>query len=225
MPRSPRIDRGDIAYHVINRAVGKMTLFEKDGDYAAFETVLAAAHKRFGLRLISYCVMPNHWHLVLWPHKDGQLRRYMQWLTVTHMRRWHAHNLTSGTGPIYQGRYKSFPIEQDDHLLTVCRYVERNPVRANLVKSARQWQWSGLWQRANHSPDWLLPQRAWPVDAPRNWTTWVDRAETPAELDALHRSVNRGAPFGDPVWQAQTARRLKLEATMRPIGRPRKTSK
>jgi putative transposase len=80
--------------------------------------------------------MPNHWHLVLWPRKKGELSEFMRWLTVTHTQRWHASHRTSGTGPLYQGRFKSFPIEDDDHLLAVVRYVERNALRAKLVARA-----------------------------------------------------------------------------------------
>ena len=80
--------------------------------------------------------MPNHWHFVLWPQGDGDLSEFMRWLTVTHTQRWHAAHHTAGTGPLYQGRFKSFPIQADDHLLTVLRYVERNALRANLVERA-----------------------------------------------------------------------------------------
>ena len=142
-----RVDVGDVVYHVLNRRVGRMTLFEKDEDYAAFEQVLSEAHPRSPMRLLAYCLMPNHWHLVLWPRHDGELSRYMQWLTTTHMRRWHAHHGTRGTGALYQGRYKSFPVQEDGHFLVVCRYVERNALRAGLVERAEQWAWSSLWRR------------------------------------------------------------------------------
>jgi len=94
-------------------------LFEKDGDYQAFERVLAEALHKFPMRLLAFCLMPNHWHLVLWPHDDGDLSTFVQWLTVTHSVRWHTHYHTAGTGHIYQNRFKSFPIEGDDHLYTV----------------------------------------------------------------------------------------------------------
>jgi putative transposase len=101
------------------------------------------------MRLLSYIVLPNHWHLVVWPQRDGELSSYAQWLTVTHVRRWHAHHHSGGTGPVYQGRFKSFPVETDDHFLTVCRYVERNARRANLVARAENWRWSSLWHRCH----------------------------------------------------------------------------
>src|SRR5207244_3632564 len=133
MPRSARNAPGGLVYHVLNRAVARLPLFQKDGDYAAFERVLAEALARHPIRLLSYCVMPNHWHMVLWPKKDGELTAFLRWLTHTHTMRWHAHYHTSGTGHLYQGRFKSFPIEADDHLYAVLRYVERNALRAGLV--------------------------------------------------------------------------------------------
>lgn len=118
-------------FHVLNRGNARDRIFDGDGGFAAFEKVLAETQSEVFVRILSYCLMPNHWHLVLWPLKDGDLGRFMQRLTTTHVRRWHLHHHTVGTGHLYQGTYKSFPIEEDDHLYTVLRYVERNPVRGS----------------------------------------------------------------------------------------------
>ena len=136
MGRPLRAASGDIVYHVLNRANARMTLFDDDGDYAAFERVLGQACEHGHMRLLAYCVMPNHWHLVVWPRHDGDLSRFMNWLTLTHTQRWHQHRHTVGEGHVYQGRFKSFPVETSEYLLTVCRYVERNPVQAGLVERA-----------------------------------------------------------------------------------------
>src|SRR6266567_1735105 len=150
MARKPRFVPGGIAYHVMNRAAPGIDLFRHDPDYAAFERTLAQAVTREpGIRLCAYCLMPNHFHLVLWPTADAQLSRFMQWLTMTHAQRWHAHRHTGGRGHLYQSRFKSFPIQADRHFLSVCRYVERNPLRAKLVKRAERWRWSSLWLRAD----------------------------------------------------------------------------
>ena len=225
MPRRPRLAMGGLAYHVLNRAVGRSRLFEKDGDYEAFERVLEEAWTRMSTRILAYCLMPNHWHLVLWPRADGELSEFMRWLTVTHTQRWHAHHHTAGTGPVYQGRFKSFPIRRDHHLLTVCRYVERNALRAGLVTRAEQWRWNSLWRRRNaNAADraFLLSPKSWPVAPPRNWLATVNRPQSDAELEALCRSVTRCAPFGDAAWQKRVAARLGLESTLRPRGRPKK---
>src|SRR6516164_7839719 len=111
-------------YHLLNRAVGRATLFAKPADYAAFEKVLRQAHERLRMRLLAYVLMPNHWHLVLWPQRDGELSDFGHWLTLTHTQRWHAHYHDVGAGHLYQGRFKSFPVCADEHLLQVYRYVE-----------------------------------------------------------------------------------------------------
>jgi putative transposase len=219
MPRRLRGATGGYVYHALNRAVGRGTLFDKAGDYEAFEKVLREAVEFVPMRLLAYCLMPNHWHLVLWPRRDEDLSEYMRWLTVTHTQRWHAHSHTAGTGPIYQGRFKSFPVQQDEHFLSVCRYVERNALRARLVRKAENWRWSSLWRREQGGVPWL---HAWPLEAPADWLAYVNRAETAAELEALRRSVVRGAPYGSTAWQARTAKRLRLESSLRPRGRPHK---
>jgi putative transposase len=139
MGRPHRAAEGGYVYHVLNRANARMTIFDDDGDYEAFEAILEQAVARFETRLLAYCSMPNHWHLVVWPRNDGELSSLVGWLTLTHTQRWHAHHRSAGSGHVYQGRFKSFPIQEDDHFYTVARYVERNALRANLVPRAEQW--------------------------------------------------------------------------------------
>jgi putative transposase len=220
MPRRIRVASGGYAYHIMNRSVGRARIFRKDRDYEAFEKVLIQAKKRLPMRILGWCVMPNHWHLVLWPQGDGDLSEFMRWLTVTHTQRWHAAHDTSGTGPLYQGRFKSFPIQEDDHLLMVIRYVERNALRANLVERAGQWRWSSLWCREHGDPIAVLDEG--PIILPRDWLQHVQLPETEAELAALRQSVVRGLPFGHELWQQRTAKRLGLQSTLRPRGRPAK---
>jgi putative transposase len=220
MPRRLRFCSGGYVYHVLNRAVGRARIFTKTRDYEAFEEVLAEAKQRLAMRVLGWCVLPDHWHLLLWPRSDGDLSEYMRWMTVTHTQRWHAAHRMSGTWLLYQGRFKSFPVEEDGHLWTVLRYVERNALRANLVERAEQWRWSSLWRRT-HGGAALLDEG--PVPLPRDWLQHVQSPETEAELAALQRSVVRGAPFGAESWQERTAQRLGLQSTLRARGRPRKT--
>ena len=114
MPRRPRLSTGGIAYHVLNRRVGRLELFEKPADYSSFEKIFAQAYQSFGVHIAAYCLMPNHWHLLLWPRADGELSEVIHWITVTHIQRWHAHRHSSGTGPVYQRRFKSFPVQSDN---------------------------------------------------------------------------------------------------------------
>jgi putative transposase len=197
-------------------------LFAKSEDYAAFERIMVAAMQRFPIRLLAYCLMPNHWHMVLWPKQDGELTAFLRWLTLTHSQRLHAHHHATGYGHIYQGRFKSFPIEQDQSLLNVLRYVERNALRANLVDQAQDWRWCSLWRKLNGDRESLLS--AWPLDRPEDWVGWVNESQTDAEVEALRRCVNRGAPYGSENWTNQIAAALGLKYTLQPRGRPRKVA-
>jgi putative transposase len=214
---------GGYVYHVLNRANARMTIFKDAGDYEAFEKVLRQAVERTGMRLLAYCLMPNHWHLVVWPRHDGELSRFVGWLTLTHTQRWHAHRHTSGSGHLYQGRFKSFPVQDDEHLYAVARYVERNAARAGLVRKAQQWRWCSLyrWLRGSAEDKTLLA--AWPVHRASGWLEHVNAAQTEVELAALRRSMERGSPFGDAAWSDAATRVLGLESTLRPRGRPRNT--
>ena len=218
MSRTARKAPGGLIYHVINRGVGRQTLFHKDEDYAAFERVLAEAWHRVPIRILSYCLMPNHWHFVVWPKTDGELTEFFRWLTHTHTQRWHAHYHTSGTGHLYQGRFKSFVVQDGVHLLLVLRYVERNALRANMVARAEDWTWCSLWRREQQRGTVMLSD--WPIQRPEDWVEFVNEPQGKEELEALRRSVNRGCPFGDDDWQQQMVRELGLESTLRRQGRP-----
>jgi putative transposase len=219
MPRRRRFHSAGYVYHVLNRAAGRRRIFSTESDYAAFEKVIEEARGRTTMRLLAYCIMPNHWHLVLWPQHDDDLSNYMQWLTFTHTQRYHLAHESVGTGPIYQGRFKSFPVQENEHFYRVCRYVERNALRANLVRRAELWRWSSLWQTANEAGSVSLD--AWPLPRPSAWMEIVNQVEREAELAALRESVERGAPFGDQAWIRRAAEELGLESTLRPRGRPR----
>jgi len=217
MPRRARGKTPEFVYHVLNRGVRRSILFEQPSDYRAFERVLTQALQRFPVRVLAYCAMPNHWHLIVWPTGPGELSAFMHWLTGTHAQRWHAHRGTSGTGAVYQGRYKAFPIESDRHFLRVCRYVERNPLRAGLVTKAEEWRWSSLWRRCQFLDDEMHP---WPVDRPEDWLAHVNEPQSDVEVEALRWAIQRNAPFGSAVWREQTARVLKIDPQFLPRGRP-----
>jgi putative transposase len=204
MPRSRRQSYADVVYHVINRANARDQIFHAPADYTAFETVLLQAKRRVDVRVLAYCVMPNHWHLVLQPRVDDQLPAFMRWLTMTHTQRWHGFHGTVGSGHLYQGRYKSFPVETGSHFLAVCRYVERNAMRAGLVVRAEHWRHGSLWRRQAGETAWL---DGWPVTRPADWLRCVNEVEGEAELEAIRRSVAEERPFGSSGWIVRLAGR------------------
>ena len=199
-----------------------MQLFEKPADYQAFERVLSETRDQSPMRICAYSLMPNHWHLLLWPQHDGELASFMQRLTITHVRRWQEHRGYAGLGHVYQGRYKSFPVESDEHFWVVARYVERNALRAQLVLRAEEWRWSSLWRRCHGTADERSLLVLWPIESPPDWVERVNQTDDERELESLRQSVQRGRPFGEQDWQKRIAKRLGLESAYRSSGRPRK---
>ena len=225
MPRVARIVPGGMIFHVLNRGNARSQIFEHDRDYEALERVMAETADQIAVRILAYCIMPNHWHMVLWPTRDGELGQFVQRMTTTHVRRWHLYRQTVGTGHLYQGTYKSFPIQDDDHFLTVCRYVEQNPLRAGLVTKAEDWPWSSLGLKRTDRPNKREPKVSeWPVPRPLNWLDFVNQAMTAKELERLRSSAQRGQPYGNESWQAWIAKRLGLEPTLHARGRPQKST-
>jgi putative transposase len=208
-----------IPHHAMNRASRRAVIFGVDEDYRIFEELLVIATRRFDMRLLDFTIMPNHWHMILLPDQDLQLSRFMHWLTMTHTQRWHAARGSTGTGPLYQGRYKAIPVQGDDHLLTVARYIERNPVRAALVRRVEDWRWSSAWHRCNNCDHFLSE---WPLRLPPNWLDIVNEPLNDAELDGVRDAVAFGWPYGDVEWTREMAQTFALRRALRTIGRPRK---
>ncbi len=221
MPRQPRDDQAGQIYHALNRGNQRQTLFHKDGDYLAFERILAEGLAKYSVELFSYTLMPNHWHLVLRPLRDHQMGRFLRWATATHTLRYRTHYHSRGGGHLYQGRFKSFAKGDDAHFLTACRYVERNPLRANLVAKACDWPYGSLhrWKSGKDEPRLLTP---WPIRRLPKWEDRVQAALSEAELKSLRVCVERGRPYGDEEWTEEFVERHGLHHTMRPPGRPRK---
>ena len=220
MPRPKRITLGGYVYHVLNRANGRLKIFKKDGDFLAFEQIMAEGIQHFNMRICGYCIMSNHWHLLLWPEHDGELSHFMRWITLTHTQRYHAAHGTTGIGHLYQGRYKSFPVQDESYYLTVMRYIESNPVRAEIVTNAEDWPWSSLAVRQGCES--LFDLNEGPVELPSNWSGLVQEKIAEEELNHLDKSIRRGTPLGESTWANVTATRMHLESTMNPRGRPRK---
>ena len=225
MPRLRRADEADGIYHALNRGNARAEIFRKPEDYDAFERILSEGLEKYPVSLFAYQLMPNHWHLVLRPNEDGLMSQFLRWVTATHTMRYHAHYHTSGEGHVYQGRFKSFPVQDDDHFHTVCRYVERNALRAGLVGLAENWQWGSLYRwtcKSEPDPRLLSP---WPIARLPGWVDRVNEAIAEKELQAVRSSIKRGRPFGDDGWVVETASRNGISSSLRPRGRPKITKK
>jgi len=223
MPRLARIDIGGEIYHVINRANGRMQIFNNNKDYQLFEKFLLDAKELTDMRILAYAIMPNHWHLVLHPKNDGDLGVFMHRLTNAHTRQVHVDTKTIGSGHLYQGRYKSFLVENDKYLLTLIKYVERNPVRAKLVRACENWQWGSAWRRMKGSITQKKLLAPSPVPFPHGYVKWINSIDDKDELLSIRRSVNKGMPYGRERWVEKMVQAHHLETTRRAAGRPRKS--
>lgn len=215
MPRGLRITPAGFVYHVLNRGTERRTLFFKASDYQNFLELLAEACVRFPVRLLAYCLMPNHWHIVLWPEKDDAIPLYMHRVSSFHAIRVRRETDTIGYGHLYQDRYRSFPVQTDRHYWRVLRYVEANALRAGLVPRAEAWQWSSVCDRDRTGGGIIVPG---PLAMPDRWLDIVNTAIPGNLLERLRVSAHRGRPFGSEAWTVETSQQLGLEHTLRVVG-------
>jgi REP-associated tyrosine transposase len=198
MPRGKRHFFDGLPYHVLNRGNRRQTIFSQPVDYEMFLTTMADALEKVELAILAFAIMPNHFHLVVSPRVGTDISAFMRWFMNAHIRRHHRFRELWGTGHLYQGRFKAFPVQKDHHLQNVIRYVEANPLAAHLVARAEFWRWSSLSHpKSEDGRDLLSP---WPIDRPDSWLDIVN-ARFPAEvLDHLRTSTRRAVPYGDPEW-------------------------
>jgi putative transposase len=220
MPRTARIIVENHCYHLINRGNNRSLIFHEHEDYAAFIALMRQAQERIAVPLLAACLMPNHVHFVVRPTAAGDLARWMHWLFTTHVRHFHAKYQSSGR--VWQDRFKAFVIQEDGHLLTVMRYVERNAMRAGLVARAEDWNWGSLKWRSSSFP--ALELTAAPISLPKDWSDYVNAAQTRTELDALRNCVNRQRPFGSERWAREAAEKLGLSCSTRYGRRPQQSA-
>jgi putative transposase len=217
----PRIARGLVdgfAYHVINRGNWRQRVFHTPADYRSFISLILEAKKRYSISVFSYCLMPNHFHMLVLADRAVDLSKWMHWLLTAHVRR--TYRLRGTDGHIWQGRFRSFIIKGDGHLLTVARYIEANPVRGCLVESAENWPWSS--HRESIGQNGLSVIDRLPIELPSNWARMVNAPLEDNDLETVRLSVNRQRPYGDEAWQNKVCLHLNLQSTIRPVGRPRK---
>ena len=215
MPRIPRGESEGGIYHIINRGNMKMRVFHDQEDYVYFLSLLKKASEKVNIEIHAYCLMPNHFHLLLVPKEEKGLSKFMQWVMTSHVRYYHKKNKTSGH--IWQGRYKSFMVQKENYYTLLIRYIEANALRANLVKKAEDWKYGSLYERLNSNRQFL---NAPYVDLTDEWTAYVNEPIKKKHLGAIRNSVNRQAPFGDSEWQIETATEHGLLSTLNQRGRP-----
>ncbi len=217
MPRTARSIVSGFYYHVINRGNNRAIVFSEPREFDSFVDLMRRAQSRHHIDVAAVCLMPNHFHLLVRPSAAGDLAAWLHWILTAHASR--HHRKCKSSGRIWTGRFKAFPIQDDRHLLTVARYVERNALRANLVFRAEAWPWSSLQWRVLDLPPFVLAPL--PIALPANWTDVVNAPQTPTELADLRHCVNWGSPYGESGWVQRTAVELALAHTLRRPGRPK----
>jgi len=188
MPRRPRASMPASFFHVINRTARRVPIFTRPTDYRAFLKVLDEGLALYPVRLLAYCVMSNHWHLVVGPKGTNELSSFMRWVSATHAVRWHHRHGTIGQGALYKGRFQARPIETAASLVHVCRYVERNALTAGLVRRAENWPWCSLSERFRS--DARLPLASAPFLVSAAWVDYVNAPPTPTDL-AIYQQCNQ----------------------------------
>jgi putative transposase len=211
-------------YHALNRANFRSRLFREPAHYEDFLDIVEEGLSFVPMRILAYCLMPNHWHLVLYPPADGDLSQFLRRIILTHTQRYHARTRTVGYGHVYQGRYKSLLVESDRHFLTLVRYVERNAKRAALAKRAEDWPWSSAHARwgGNEKRKQLLSP--WPVPEPRHYREWLNQSQGREEIENIRYAIKKSRPYGSEKWISKAVAQFGLENTMRNRGRPRNGS-
>jgi putative transposase len=224
MPRKARNTPAGYIYHVLNRSNAGMRLFRRDDDYALFEQIVGEVLQRAPTRLLGWCIMPDHWHLIVWPKREGELSDFVRRITQTHVQRWHASRNSTGSGHVYAGRFRALPVEPGEPLLDILRFVQRNPVRNGLVDRAEDWRWSSLWIERNGSAELRGMLTALPVERPAQWLRRVNATPDPHEVRTISESIRRSRPYGTPLWVVRTVQKLGMEWTVRPLGRAPKNA-
>ena len=218
MPRRNRHTLSGVAFHVMNRAVRGTTLFHTHRDFDAFAAILCDGLKRTPVDIVSYQVMENHWHFVMICERIADLSKLMHWFQGTHANKWAGAHNARGRGYVYQGRFRAVPVQTNHSLVRVCRYVERNALRKNLVSAAEDWPWGSLHARCNSC--YPIPLCEWPIPQPSDWIELVNTPQSEKEIADLRRHICRDQPIGSRAWQKAVAPFVGM--TMAPIGRPKK---
>ncbi len=220
MPRSNRLTVGNIVYHCMNRSSGGFKIFKKNGDYAFFESLLEEGKELIGMRILAYCIMPNHWHLLLYPKRDEDLSSFMHWITTSHVRNYREITNSVGRGHLYQGSYKSFPVDTELYLQTVIKYIEQNPIRSGLVGDIKEWRWSSLWRREYGTDDSKKILSKLPTELSPDYVKTIDSSLDKEKYEKIKCSIKRGRPFGPSEWVDDIVKKYGLESTVRRRGRP-----
>ena len=221
MPRGPRNLSDGAFYHILNRGNAKQKVFHDTQDYTFFLQSVVRAKDKHPVDIFAYCLMPNHFHFVVRADIATDISKLIHIFMTRFNQRYR--RVYNSIGHIWQGRYKDFMIQNEDHLMVVIRYIERNPVQAGLVVSASNWRWSSHNERITGGKLIIHDNYIFPLNG--KWTEYVNSSISEKEKQKMERSIIHQTPFGDEDWVKKTCEQYGLEHTRRLPGRPRKKRK
>ena len=222
MPRLPRTVFANIPHHVTQRGNRREDIFFTDEDRETYLLWLREYSDKHQVEVLAYCLMTNHIHLVVVPATDDGLQRLLKPL---HMRYAQRINRARGwKGHLWQGRFFSSPLDEA-YLWAAVRYVERNPVRAGIVRRAENYRWSSAPAHCGNRPDGLLNlESRWSkkfavID---DWSAWLAEGDEAEEIQILRQNVDKGLPCGNESFVRRLGKVVGRGLEFRPQGRPRK---
>ncbi|AMV33830.1 hypothetical protein VN12_17005 [Pirellula sp. SH-Sr6A] len=222
MGRAPRASEGGFPYLTVCRGLDGLTIFPDDEAFQAFTSILQESLERCEPRLLAYALLPDQWLALVVPRKDGDLSKWIGWITSVHaMRNRHLTPDAPSRG-IYERRYRSFPVQDNERILDAILYIESLPLRLGITSDPTAYHYTSMHPRASadsKTSNWISPP---PVHLPASWESQLREGLDNEKLAAIQKCIKRGAPYGDPVWVERMAKRFRLESTLRPRGRPRK---
>ena len=187
---------GRIPLHVCNRSAAQIKIFHSAADYVRFETCLKEMLEKFPLRLFAFCIMPNHWHLLIEGDSGQEVTQGLHWLGTTHAIRLRKDTGSIGRGAVYQNRFRAYPIQRNGAFYRVAHYIERNPVDASLCPQPEKW----LWSSASPEKATNLTLADWPISKPSNWAKTIQNPLDEVVLGQIHSHEILQRPYGDPEW-------------------------
>jgi putative transposase len=222
MPRISRVVVPGLPHHVTQRGNGRQATFVSDDDRRVYIDLLRGHRRQYGLNIWAYCLMNNHVHLLAVPERDDSLARTLARTHADYARYWNARR--GRCGHLWQARFYSCPLD-DDQVWTVARYIETNPVRADIVDEAAAWPWSSAQAHVTgRDRSGLLDMHLW--SSQYDGARWKDVLETSVEDEAwrqrLRDATVRGRPLGSDTFIQGLEDRLGCPLKPKPPGRPRK---
>ncbi|MEW6536710.1 MAG: transposase [Candidatus Auribacterota bacterium] len=221
MARIPRIIIPDYPHHIVQRGNNRQAIFEDDQDRQEYLALVQRYKQDTECKVLSYCLMDNHVHLLIIPLKAESLSKFMQKVALKYTQ--YANDKYKRSGRLWECRFFSSPVETDTYLLAVCRYIERNAVRAGVVGQPEHYEWgSAKYRVSGKNPEFL--DDIFPEYANREeYLEFLKLPPNSGQYEMISRSTSRGYPIGSMRFYEKVMKLTKRDLTKRPVGRPKKS--